>query len=176
MRMPQSSGVSLWHALSPARDLSNSFLWDRHACVRLGGLVHGSALEGRGAELSDRSVLISTRDQLTAALALIELDGIARRLVLCPSDLLPEHLPFVIDAAAVDAIVSDRATLGPDLPGAECFITCSSRIVPGDYDRSVARQTEWILLTSGTTGLPKLVVHTLASLAGAIESGSTSPS
>ena len=32
-------------------------------------------------------------------------------------------------------------------------------------------ETEWVLLTSGTTGVPKLVVHTLASLAGAIDIG-----
>ena len=32
-------------------------------------------------------------------------------------------------------------------------------------------ETEWVLLTSGTTGVPKLVVHTLASLAGAIDTG-----
>ena len=28
--------------------------------------------------------------------------------------------------------------------------------------------TEWVLLTSGTTGRPKMALHTLASLAGAI--------
>jgi acyl-coenzyme A synthetase/AMP-(fatty) acid ligase len=33
-------------------------------------------------------------------------------------------------------------------------------------DRSSPLETEWILLTSGTTGLPKLAAHTLASLAG----------
>jgi len=40
-------------------------------------------------------VLVSTSDQLAAALALIELDGIARRLVLCPSDFDRAHLPYV---------------------------------------------------------------------------------
>jgi len=174
--MQQSNRVSLWHALSTVGDLPNRFLWGSHSRVALGSLVRGSALEGRGEELRGRSVLISTRDQLTAALALIELDGIALRLVLCPSDLPPEHLPFVIYSAAVDAIVSDRTNLAMDVPSVERFITCSPTIVPANYDRSVVCQTEWILLTSGTTGQPKLVVHTLASLAGAIESGGTPPS
>jgi hypothetical protein len=40
-------------------------------------------------------------------LALIELDGIAARLVLCLPDLDPQHLPAVIAEAGVDAIVSD---------------------------------------------------------------------
>jgi acyl-coenzyme A synthetase/AMP-(fatty) acid ligase len=174
--MLQNNRVSLWHTLSAAGDLSNSFICGAHSHATLGSLVCGSALEGRGEELSGRSVLISTSDQLTAALALIELDGIARRLVLCPSDLPFEHLPFVMDSAAVDAIVSDRSTLATDLPRVGCSITCSPKIVPANYDRGATRQTEWILLTSGTTGLPKLVVHTLASLAGAIENSSTPPS
>ena len=43
-------------------------------------------------QLAGRSVLLPPRP-LTAALALIELDGIARRLVLCPPDLAAAHLP-----------------------------------------------------------------------------------
>ena len=37
------------------------------------------------------------------------------------------------------------------------------------HNRALEFETEWVLLTSGTTGLPKLTVHTLASLTGAIE-------
>jgi acyl-coenzyme A synthetase/AMP-(fatty) acid ligase len=121
-------------------------------------------------------VLVATTDQLSAALALIELDGIARRLVLYPSDLPLESARSVIDSASVDAIVSDGATLSPDISGTASFITCRPKIVPANYDRSLPLQTEWVLLTSGTTGLPKLVSHTLWSLTGAIQKGNTSAS
>ena len=40
--------------------------------------------------------------------------------------------------------------------------------MPGTVDRQPTFVTEWILLTSGTTGTPKLVAHTLSSLAGAL--------
>ena len=174
--MRQNSQASLWNVLSSADELSARCLCDAGTSVALGDLVRGSALDGRGADLRGRSVLVATTDQLTAALALIELDGIARRLVLYPSDLPLERVRFVIDSASVDAIVSDRTTLAPDIPSTASFITCSPKIVPANYDRSLPLQTEWVLLTSGTTGMPKLVVHTLSSLAGAIQNGSTSAS
>src|SRR5262245_37249504 len=74
--------------------------------VAFADLVHGTSLGGRLPELAGRSVLVATDDQLTAALALIELDGVARRLVLCPPDLDIAHLPAVIADAEVDAIVT----------------------------------------------------------------------
>lgn len=171
--MPQSSPASLWNTLSAAGDLAaRSFL-----CVDVGiafsSLVAGSVLQSRSDELRGRSVLVVTTSQLAAALALIELDGIARRIVLCPPDFPLEHLPFVIKSAAVDAIVSDRKASAFDASGVEHFISCSGEIVPSDSDRSAQYSTEWVLLTSGTTGMPKLVVHSSLSLTGAIEHGNT---
>ena len=40
-----------------------------------------------------RKVLLRTSDQLFAALGLIELDGVAARIVIAPPDVKPEHLP-----------------------------------------------------------------------------------
>src|SRR5215467_5683159 len=167
MKILQSD--SLWCALS-TRESPRNCLFGPDAAVPVDGLVHGSALLGRGEELKDRSVLIATKAQLTAALALIELDGLARRIVLCPPDLPVGHLPMVMDSAEVDAVVSDQATFGSGGANcAGCVIPCTSKLVPRNSDRGVSRHTEWVLLTSGTTGRPKLAVHTLGSLTGAIK-------
>jgi len=81
-----------------------------------------------------------------------------------------------MESAAVDAIVSDGSTLGSNTPTLDCFVTCNPKIAPVACDRNPTYQTEWILLTSGTTGLPKLVAHNLTSLAGAIKDGKASQS
>jgi acyl-coenzyme A synthetase/AMP-(fatty) acid ligase len=171
--MPQSSWGSLWDSLSATGHQSDRLLWDAGASIAFGDLARGSSLCGRLAELRGRSVLIVTRDQLTTALALIELDGFARRVVLCPPDLSFEHVPSVIATAGIDAVVSDGFAPEAVAPGVGCVVTCSTRIMPADTKRSGRYQTEWILFSSGTTGLPKMVLHTLSSLAGAIKRGGT---
>jgi acyl-coenzyme A synthetase/AMP-(fatty) acid ligase len=114
-----------------------------------------------------RSVLLSVHDQLAAALAIIEMDGVARRMILCPPDLAAEHVPSVIAKAEVDAIVTDapveQSNTAPLLQ-----VTASPVIVPSVPVESVDQPTEWVLLTSGTTGAPKLLAHTLASLTAPI--------
>ena len=174
MKMPQNDWTSLRHVLSAAGDLSDRFLFGAEGPIALSDLAAGSALYGRSNELDGRSVLIMTAYQTTTASALIELDGIARRIVLCPPDVPPEHLPYVIESANVDAIVSDQNTLELCVPRHLVFCPCSREIASGNYARPATHQTEWVLLTSGTTGVPKLVAHTLASLAGAIEPASPS--
>ena len=171
MKMLQSDARSLRGSLDGALDLSGRFLWATDANVALSDLTCGSSLGGRRAELCDRSILVATDDQLTTALALIELDGVARRLILCPADLWAEHRSHVIATADVDAIVSDRDTSEFGDCNVALHVTCSPTIMPTDGAPSAQRQTEWIMLTSGTTGPPKMVVHTFASLTAAIKSG-----
>src|SRR5271165_2318459 len=110
MKMPQNNPPSLWSALSSSGDLSERCLFGAEANRTLGDLVHGSAIYGHGEELRGRSVLIATTSQLAAALALIELDGVARRVILFPPEMPLGYLPFVIESADVDAIVSDGRT------------------------------------------------------------------
>src|ERR1700729_2163210 len=66
------------------------------------------------ADLSGAHVLLRTSNQLFAALALIALDGVAARIVICPPDVKPEHLPSVIERAAIDVVVSDDPALAVD--------------------------------------------------------------
>ncbi len=124
----------------------------------------------RGA-LAGRSVLVRTETQLAAALALIELDGLAGRIVLAPPDLKPSDLPAVMAGAAVDAVLADGD--GPDLGGDRLLA------VPGPPaplgPEAAERDTEWVLLTSGTTGTPKMVVHSRAGLIGALDPSASAP-
>ena len=164
----RNNNVSLWQSISHTGLDAQRSLWTSDATVRLAELACASALGARLEAFRGRSVLISTSDQLAAALALIELDGIARRLVLCPPDLDPKHLPYVVTTAEIDAVVTDRAALVADL-SVESVVSVARQLHPADIDRSALYATEWVLFTSGTTGVPKMVVHTLATLTGAIK-------
>ena len=146
---------------------ADQFFFDRATTVRIDDLNRGTSLSGRLAELAGRSVLIATASQLTSGLALIELDGVARRITILPPDVDPAHLGALIANAEVDAAVvdSDTSALFPNLP---LVVTCAPQIVPGKRVPAAGPATEWVLLTSGTTGVPKMVVHSLAGLVAAI--------
>jgi len=144
-------------------------LHGRETSVALADLAHGTCLGGRLPELAGRSVLIATEDQLTAALALIELDGVARRMILCPPDLATEHLPRVIADADVDAVVTSGQIDASGELGVRLHVVCHPAIVPMAALPAERRDTEWVMFTSGTSGAPKMVVHTLAGLTGAIK-------
>jgi len=174
MLLSESRPDSLRSILLSAGNLARRFLWSNRTAICLGDLIQGSVLNSRTEELRGRSVLIATTDQLPAGLAVLELDGIASRIVLCPADIAAEHFPAIIDVAQVDAIVSDGSHPALTNLSGPSFFECSTRPVRTTADRSPSQATQWILLTSGTTGRPKLVTHTLLSLAAAINFLTTS--
>ena len=155
-------------------------LWAAGDSVALRDMAAGTCLAGRRGELAGRHVLLMTGSQLAAALALIELDGVAARMVLCPPDLNQAHLGAVIATAGIDAIVSDIVSPALAAAGPPVF-PLAARPRPLDDDQirddpARAVVTEWVMFTSGTTGAPKLVVHTLEGLTGAIKRGVASGS
>ena len=109
----------------------NWTFWGARASASLKELITGSTLGGHLPQLIGRSVLVATDDQLACALALIELDGVARRLVLCPPGLAPEHLPAIARMAEVDALVTDRAADERDTLGIDLRVVCDRSIRPG---------------------------------------------
>ena len=146
-------------------------LWAPCRGVAFDVLAGATSLGGALPTLHGRSVLLAMQDQLATALVLVELDGIARRLVICPPGLPSAHLSHVAIGAGADAIVTDRA--GGDLDSARIGLRVTATRTLERAAAGVPRDqaTEWVMLTSGTSGAPKLVLHDLARLIGAIGSG-----
>jgi acyl-coenzyme A synthetase/AMP-(fatty) acid ligase len=164
-------GILATHAAGMQR-----MLWGPRGGVALAALAQDTRIENDGA-LTGASVVLATEDQLTAAQALVTLDGRVRRLVICPPDLPPAQLAAIATIAEAAAIVTDRKLADFDGLALPPLIACN--LDPQPHHRAdTPFATEWILLTSGTTGVPKMVVHSLAALTGAIkpaQRGTTEP-
>ncbi len=172
--MARAEAPSLRHYVENAA--SRRFFWDRGASACYSDLAGGTSLGGRLGDLAGRSVLLATGSQLTAALALIELDGVAGRITILPPDADPAHFSTLIAAAEIDAVVLDSgspASASFDLP---IRVACAPVIGAAERMPKVSLQTEWVLLTSGTTGVPKMVVHSLAGLTAAFAQKAMDPS
>src|ERR1700722_16923981 len=104
--MPPASSQALRDCLRASANLPHRYLWSRLREVALTDVAFGTVLPDLEA-MAGRSVLVRAQQMLSAALALIELDGVADRLILCPPDLKDEHLPLVFEVGRVDAVVFD---------------------------------------------------------------------
>jgi acyl-coenzyme A synthetase/AMP-(fatty) acid ligase len=139
---------------------------DAQRVVLLTDILERTCLADRLGELSGRSVLMAVSDQLLSGLVMTEVDGVARRLLLCPPDLNAGHLQSLMQDADIDAVVTDQperwtaSDIKLILPAGVLKRTASAA--------KTERATEWLMLTSGTSGVPKIVGHTLEGLTGAI--------
>lgn len=112
------------------------------------------------------------------AVALAALDGIAESILLVPSDTSPEDASALCEMAACDRFVGLGASFFPSLPCKPFpfgFSDVASAIGAAETDAAEETPTEtrWVIPTSGTTGTPKLVSHTLSSLARSVKSDKT---
>src|ERR1700722_4057851 len=147
------------------------FFLDRAARPCVDHLARGTSFGGRLAELAGRSVVVATSGQLTSALALIELDGVARRLTILPPDTAADHLGPLFAFAEADAVVIDAGTLDHPALDLPVRVVCAPAIVQAERLSLPHLPTEWVLLTSGTSGVPKMALHSLASLIAPIGAG-----
>jgi len=171
--MPHSDRRSFWDLTSAAGLPPQRFVADATGLFSLAQLTGNSTLAVPLEMLRGQSLLLASERQLPAVLALLQLDGIARRILLCPPDLAPAHLPAILAEAEIDTILNDGT--GPAPPPGFPVFTYGTAVFPQNEvkQNEVKRDTptEWLLLTSGTTGRPKLVLHSLASLAGPLNDG-----
>jgi acyl-coenzyme A synthetase/AMP-(fatty) acid ligase len=169
MQSPDSR--SLWD-LTAASGLSpGRFVADSAGCFAVAGFAQAGTLAVPAEALRGATLLISCERQLPAVQALLQLDGIARRILLCPPDLSSGNVPGVIAEAKVDAIVTDGTGPAGQPPGDTPIVAISPDLTPAQPTNDRSGETEWLLFTSGTTGRPKIVLHTLASLTGPLDDG-----
>src|SRR5271167_2516854 len=127
MKMSPREIFALRDYLDPG--LKGRTLSDARHAASLTELSDQTCLNGRLAELSGRSVLLVVSSQFLASLVMLEIDGIARRMLLCPPDLNPEHLQALIEDADIDAVVTDQPDRFEGL-GVALVVTAGEELQP----------------------------------------------
>ena len=139
----------------------------RDYILPLDGIARGSPFGADRSAFVGRSVVLVVRDMAKAVAALIDLDGLARRILLCPPGWEAAKLAPAAELIGADALAFDEeeppTVLAVDVrhPVRLPLRPCAAA--------NPTFETEWVLPTSGTSGPPKLAVHTLHTLMGAIE-------
>jgi acyl-CoA synthetase (AMP-forming)/AMP-acid ligase II len=156
--------LALRNYLAP--DITGRTISDARRVVSLSDSLAQTCLADRLHKLSGRSVLLAVEDQLLSGLAMTEIDGVARRMLLCPPDLNIDHLQGLMRDADIDVVVSDDPARW-DAAAVELVLPAGPPVRTAKKP-TTERATEWLMLTSGTSGAPKIVSHSLDGLTGAI--------
>lgn len=146
-------------------------------CVALvharGALSYSDLINERWNGPSGARVAICCSDVSKMVQALVALDGAVEALCAIPPRLEVGDFRALLDQGRIDFVITDDADARRDAieaAGAIC-VSFSDALNPGAGGEDSARSTQWLVPTSGTTATPKLVIHTLESLAQAAIAG-----
>lgn len=106
----------------------------------------------------DKPIALSIRDPAHLLTALAACDGRVPALLLLLYDLAPDIVETLAAAAGCRTVISDRSDVAGAVTPETAFT--SDLATPADG----AFETSWIMTTSGTSGLPKLIRHRLEGL------------
>lgn len=131
---------------------------------RSGVLEAQTALEtGLAADLGAGTKLaLSISDPKALIQTLLAADGVVPEMLLISYSQPPEVVHALMEASGADVLISDRAELD-DARDPQSVLVAEPRM------RDV--ETRWLMTTSGTTGVPKIIPHTLKSLARTVYRG-----
>lgn len=135
-------------------------LWWTRSGWRTVGSVRTAVAE-RAPALPPGRIAVACADDEALALALLAAEGRCAAVLLVPAAWDQATLDRYRALAGVEALVTDRA----DLTGPVVVRWGDGAAGGARPAGAPARETRWILPTSGTTGAPRLVEHTLATLA-----------
>lgn len=144
---------------SPRENLwySNRHWWTTNqvvdASVELASLINGP------------KIALAFPQSMDLALGLLAVDGLCEQVLLVPTSWDQTTLDQYLSRTGIDYVLTSRE----DLTGSSVYKTdpgsfLANRIKCGEHKKLNNVDTCWIIPTSGTTGSPKLVKHTLSSL------------
>lgn len=111
--------------------------------------------------LRGRDVAVNFEDDAQLFESLVGFDGFVKSITVVPIGLHPEVVQKFCDASGCSVLVTSSGITDSRVPSDEC----ESRLDDADTN------TRWHLATSGTTGTPKLISHSLASLIRSVRLG-----
>jgi acyl-CoA synthetase (AMP-forming)/AMP-acid ligase II len=127
-------------------------------------------------EHKDLSIILCSESNFEIALMLLVLDGICNKIVILPKgvDLEPIIKKINVDLILYGEGYKGEQSLFTPSYDMDIFFLDIDVTTPPVIRKSINNnvETEWVLCTSGTTGIPKLVSHTVNSLTSSVKKNS----
>lgn len=145
-------------------------------------ITHGDLRVARASgplrRLAGGSVAVWMTDDLATSVAIALLDGVASRMLLLPAGSTADERRRHLATASVTVIIADRPNVAADEGASEIIairdvVELLAPAATAGARPSGAGPTEWLIPTSGTTGEPKVVAHSVASLTRTIKARPT---